>query len=362
MIKQKKLAASIAAAVGTTALASGASIAATGLWPQVVYSPSVTTVVSVINKAQVGTVDALGNPIGYDPAGSIGAPGENLHYILVYKPLTASSENNAAACTEVNQFLPTSFNDVQTIDLGAHFGASTEGVLFNDPSVNNNWMASGKTYAMAAITGETALRGYLLIDNSVGGAPGTISGDAMVFEYTNGATWGYEALESTNADFNFQRADALTTRATVSLKPWEEITTAFMMTPLNGDMARYFNSQVVTRLGTQGGLSNSVIFDRDENAVSGTVQQGVTCVGRVDAPSLLSSGAANLTPDGGWGVLQIAGVNSPTWDCETAVTPFVDDRCVFGAVSYQLEYGVDTFNGESMPGTFNNGYLLRNDP
>lgn len=341
MIKQKTLAASIAAAVGSTAIASGAAIAGTGFWPHIVHSPSVTTVVSIINQSQ----------FGYDPAGNAAFNGGNLHYILYYKPLDGNNDN-LESCVEVNQFLPTSYNDIQTVDLGAHFGASTQGVLFNDPSVNNNWQGSGKNYAMAALTGEAALRGYLLVDNSLG-APGSISGDAMLFEYVNGATWGYEALEAANADFDF--AVSGNQNATVSLKPWAEIETAFMVTPVNGDMAAAFDREVRLSLGTPGGLSNSVVFDRDENAVSGTDPENVVCVGRVNAMDLLTSGAQNLTPDGGWGDLRITGIN------DTNMYTTSDAEWVFGAVVYQLEYGMDTFNGESMPGVFNNGYRLFDD-
>jgi hypothetical protein len=126
--------------------------------------------------------------------------------------------------------------------------------------------------------------------------------------------------------------------------PFEEISTAFMITPVDTDMT--FNdplgqaaTEVYYNLSDLPVGATATFFDRDENAVSGQEPETVVCVGRVDAEDLLSLGALALVPDGGWSLL----AQSETYD---------------PAVIIKLEYGVDTFNDEPMMGTFNNGFVL----
>ncbi|MBK1617712.1 hypothetical protein CKO42_04435 [Lamprobacter modestohalophilus] len=326
MIKQTKLAASITVALGASAIATGAAVAGTGFWPHVVYSPSVTTVVSVINQNQSG---------------------DDLHYVLYYKDAT----DNTAACQEVNVFKPTSPNDIQTIDLGAVFGSTTKGVLFNDPSVNNDWDADPRTFALAQAAGQNPLRGYLLVDNS-GTTATDVSGDALVLEYTNGATWGYKAEESFNSDFrNSGLTIGIDDVSQVSIKPFAEINTSFMVTPVSANMGALDGTggddSVTLRMRVQANGITGVMYDRDENPVSGAAEAPVVCVGRVNATELVGAGAQTFLPDGGWSNLEIlpnaAGIVAGTT----------------GAVVYQLEYGSGTFNGETMSGTFNNSFELK---
>lgn len=321
MIKPNKLATSVATVLGASAIASGAAVAGAGLWPHVVFSPSVTTVVSVINSDT--TFDSP----------------DDLHYIFWYKDIGFGGANGAA-CDEVNVFLPTSPNDIQSIDLGNVFGASTLGVLFNDPSFQNDWAGANRSFALAAATGVSPLRGYLVVDNSdtVGE---NVSGDALVLEYTNGAAWGYFAKTDVNDDFSddgISDGDSVQ----ISAKPFEEITTAFMTTPV-GPVMENFGSYSARLALTIGGAG--VMYDRDENPVSGSRPQTVTCVGRVDASDLITSGAATFLPDGGWSNLGVTALGTAT-----------------GAIVYQLEYGEGTFNGEPLLGglntTYNNAFEL----
>lgn len=329
MIKPNKLATSVATILGASAIASGAAVAGAGLWPHVVFSPSVTTVVSVINSDT-----------------SVTTP-DDLHYIFWYKdidPASSDTPPNLRACDEVNVFLPTSPNDIQSIDLGNVFGATTLGVLFNDPSFNNDWAGAGRSFALAAATGVSPLRGYLVVDNS-DTAGENISGDALVLEYTNGAAWGYFAKTDENDDFSddgIPDGDS----AQVSAKPFEEVTTAFMTTPVGPLMADVGDYAAELELTIQGFGGAGVMYDRDENPVSGSIPQEVVCVGRVEAADLVTSGAATFLPDGGWSNLQVNALDDATT----------------GAVVYQLEYGEGTFNGQPLQGgantTYNNAFEL----
>lgn len=331
MIKQNKLAASIATAIGASALVSGAAVAGSGLWPHVVFSPSVTTIVSVINE---GVVDEL-------------------HYILYYKDISVD-DPNLELCEEVNVFRPTSPNDIQSIDLGNVYGSATQGVLFNDPSINNNWEGRG-SYALAAATGLSSLRGYLIVDNSVADAE-DVSGDALILEYANGAAWGYQAKTTGTIgplDFSGEGiADGDSSQT--SIKPFAEIATGFMVTPVSDNMWPDGGRDVTDislEVDTFGILG--VMFDRDENPVSGSTPQTVVCVGRVNATDLLSSGAEAFLPDGGWSNLSVDYAGGPG-----------GTKPADGAVVYQLEYGEGTFNGEPIGtvtgtnATYNNAFEL----
>jgi hypothetical protein len=80
-------------------------------------------------------------------AGVIGAGAgfNRLHYRLNYKAGALSgmdAASRAAACQEVNYYLPSSPSDIQTFDLGGrHSTAAARGVMFNDASINNNYIA-----------------------------------------------------------------------------------------------------------------------------------------------------------------------------------------------------------------------------
>ncbi len=162
------------------------------MFPYVVNSATVTTVVNVVNTSNV-----LYNASG---VGGVGGNFTRLHWRLHNKNGTNATDNTAA-CGEIDVYLPTSRFDIQTVDLGTHFGAATSGVLFNDPSINNNWQANlgSLTYALASSVPSPS-RGVLLVDNADTddfrlpfAFAATIAGEAFVYEFGSGAAWGYQA-------------------------------------------------------------------------------------------------------------------------------------------------------------------------
>ncbi len=354
MFAKQKLSSAIAIALGASVAALApmqSANADSAFFPHVVVSPTVTTIVSVINTSEDNYT------FGSNPT-------ENLHYRLLYKSALAA---NTAVCEEVNVYRSTSYNDIQTIDLGGVFGADTLGVLFNDPSFYNNWIAPNQSYALGK--NRSPMRGYLLVDNAAsGGGPdstSSVTGEAFVFEFANGATWGYEAYsvagnESTTGDgdeFDYLSA-ASRSPAQVAIMPFDQISTAFMVTPVSDDMTTG-DAAAIIKLGDLNGLNSYVLFDRDESQVSGTVPQPVVCVGRVDAESLLTAGALEEVPDGGWGYLWNyrgdAGADTGTYCDNISGTA----ACNEAAVVIKLEYGVEVFDDEPMIGVFNNAFTIR---
>ncbi len=387
MFAKNKLASAVAAAIGVSAV--GVAQADTVFFPYVALSETVTTVVSVIN-----TTENNWNSDGSARAAT------HLHYRFYYK--TGANANNLTAnCEEYNEYLPTSRNDIQTIDLGGIFGANTSGVLFNDPSVNNQWQQSGRDYAFGRYL--IPARGYLTVDNSnadpsfianrgeLANIP-TLSGEAFVFEFASGAAWGYPAYSSLPpraitdtlypADFRYA---ASRNPADVAFMPLSEVTTAFLVTPVSADqtpdVANNYRARIDIRSTVRGDL-----FDRDENLISGTSPVDVVCVGRVNLPDLISDGVEARLSNGGWGrvwnyrLVQVgsnwvpanfARANQPSTGgltptpANAAAGAFADPRynADDGAVVIKLEYNLGaTLNGEAVGGTYNNAIMLRPDP
>jgi len=352
-LKMKALSLAVAAIAAGTA----AHAADVAMFPYVVNSATVTTLVSIVDTAAAGQ--------GYTAGGA--TPGDRLHWRLNYKA-GANATNNAALCEEVNYYLPSSVNDIQTVDIGGNFGSATKGVLFSDASINNNWDAN-TTATINYMLGKTAgvQRGVLFVHNANGdNTVQTLYGEAMILDFSTGAAWGYQAKlnngtgnDATSFDFN----DAATNFAgsapdTLTFMPTAETTTRVFVTPVN-------TGAVASMLGANGSSSASwdrltarvglvtgtgVAYDRDENLVSGTTLNNVTCVGAVDVTQMMTAGAAAVLANGGWGTLSI----------QTGTGAAATSTNVDAAIATKLEFNTSgKLNGQAIPGTFNNGFIMQ---
>jgi len=348
-------------AVATIAAGTAAHAADVAMFPYVVNSPTVATLVSIVD-----TADATE---GYSVGGVAGA-GNRLHWRLNYKA-GANASNNAAICEEVNYFLPSSQNDIQTVDIGGNFGGTTKGVLFNDASINNNWDAN-TTATINYMLGKAAgvQRGVLYVHNANQDAVvvgQTIYGEAMILDISAGAAWGYQALLRDNGAANTAAAFDFSLAATnaagsppdvLTFMPLAETTTRVFVTPVNtqaatpllgvdGSSAANWDRHTA-RVGLVTGTG--VAYDRDENLVSGTTLNNVTCVGFVDVGDMMTAGAKAVLANGGWGTLSIqqgTGAAATSFNVNTAVAT-------------KLEYNTTgTLNGQAVGGTFNNGFIMK---
>jgi hypothetical protein len=350
------------------------------MFPYVVTSDSVTTIISVIDSGDVDTGR-------YNPSGVAGSPHptfNRLHWRLNYK--AGSNISNTSTCSELDYHLPSSPNDIQTVDLGdAVSGSGDLGVLFNDPSVNNNWRGAGLTYAIAAQAGNP-VRGVLFVHNSDASTAGattgiTVQGEAMVFEFQSGAAWGYKALLSDSgtandaSDFDFSTA-AAADGSLFTFMPLDETTTKLFVTPVNDSLVNgtsatgnsplsmlgangasipgWDSLTTVVSLGATAGSTSAdtsgVAFDRDENLFSGSVTVPITCVGAVGVSDLMTSGAQTALVDGGY--TRVYTTDSSPSDASSPNTT------VDGGVVIKLEYGIGDLNGQSGFGVFNNAFQL----
>ncbi|MBK1718870.1 hypothetical protein [Thiocystis violacea] len=357
MFAKNTLASAVAAAIGVSAV--GIAQADSVFFPYAALSTTVTTIVSVINTTSNN----------YDQSGIASTTANLLHYRFYYKS-GAAADDLLAPCEEYDEYLPTSKNDIQTIDLGGVFGAETAGVLFNDPSINNKWVASGRDYAL----GRSVLpaRGYLFVDNSDGVAPvadsgQTLAGEAFIFEFGSGAAWGYQAHDSNDQNYITKASES---PSNVAIMPFTEVTTAFFVTPVDGEQAPDFQNNYRARVEFVTS-SRGDMFDRDENLISGTLPQDVVCVARVNAADMLSDGTLARLGDGGWAKVHnyrvVPNATATAWvpavfDATNSAVPSAsairsdwDD----GAVVIKLEYNAGaTINGEAVGGTYNNAIMF----
>jgi hypothetical protein len=396
MITQRKsLALAVSAVLGASA---GAAQADSAFFPMVVYSPTVTTIVSTINESR-DNYDASGGQDDSDEGRE-----EYLHYRLYYKDLLAA-DVHAEPCEEFNVFRPTSKYDIQTIDLGDVVTTTSIpgtdpndlGVLFEDPRFDcdqNDWCDKNDTYALGVSTGLAAWRGYLVVDNRDDTTDTeSLSGEAVVLEYTNGSAWGYTAFDrqgndesldaqarNTGNEFDYGingEADVTDSPAQVAVMPYAEVNTGFFVTPVYAKFqgeadsaneldedefvgnvappnANNYEATLKFETGKNGAFA---LYDRDEGVVSGAREKTVVCVSRVNVESLLTGAAANTFEQrGGWGNLRNYTTVEQDHELGTGEIITVSGRLEPAAVVIKHEAG-DSLNGFAT-GRWNNAMVL----
>lgn len=392
--KVTKIAAAVAAGVGVSVAGINAANADQLLFPYAAVSPTVTTILTVVNKTETGFYFASSDELHY-------------HY---YHKSGAKADNLSETCDEINFGQNTSPNDIVTFDVGGFYGDSL-GVLFEDNATNENAKYStnptknfsGLDQAVFGVS-----RAFALVDNdqafTVDSAAlgNQLHGEALVIEFQSGAAWGYQAYNAasiigTNAvgakvQLNpFEFADRVETKGEVlatnaggsslgdnwvpiSLMPFAEISTRFFVTPIattynngpyNGGFANNSPFQFRNDLTATVGLAVSspldtntivgVMFDRDENPISGRAPKTVVCVGGIDAKTLLAQGVADRVPNGGWSNFAIAKSTDAQIKADTTY------RLTSQAVAIKLEFddkAKPTLDGQPVGGIYNNGFWM----
>jgi hypothetical protein len=380
--KTKKIATAVAVGLGASVVGMNVAQSDELMFPYVVSSPTVTTVLSVVNDA-----DETLNP-------SLTTI-DNLHYAYWYKS-GAASENKGAVCVEVNDNLVSSPNDVVTFSVDGAYGAATAGVLFEPEVFDSATRPDAKAKydlarTFALLEGVTQpIRSFALVDNNaffekffdtavapslspsglVAGDFGeTLSGEAIVLEFGSGAAWGYRAYNpagiygidgvGTYGRLNpFDFSDRVETTGEVLSGPTPmavapfmeeggEFSTRLFVTPVSTFQSRGDLTTTVRFQVRDENSFTSAMYDRDENPVSGQVPMDVTCVAGLNAHAMLTEGAQNRLGTGGWTNV-------------TVTDPGVADNEVGEAVVIKLEFNdaTGTFNGEPLPGVYNNSIWL----
>lgn len=367
MLQRKPLNVAISVAFGATFAVSTGVQADTAFWPHVVVSDQVDTIVSVINTADDST----------------------LHYSIIYK----DGRSNSNPCFEYNTLLPSSKNDIQTIDLGAADAASS--VLFEKGDGTGNVKWKGADFGLGSVArtrlDNAPIRAFLLIDNEAdehhrsleGGNGASLSGEATILEYDVGASWGYDVSENVDLanagrynSFDYDRAASESGYKTPLLPMMGGATTtvAFMVTPVltsrlrdekalipanyNGDKSDQSEAYTggsegnyTATIGARGAYGSRGAYDRDENFISGSIDRTVTCIGRVDSYQLFSDSvlsSRDAMSNGGFTYLANFTKQSNGSTTKTAYN---------AAVIYKIEYGAE-FDGLPLNGNYNNGLRI----
>jgi hypothetical protein len=344
--KVNKIAAAVAVSLGTSVVGMSAAQADEILFPYVVRSDTVTTILSVVNDD-----DFLGS--------------NQLHYRYYYKS-GASATSNTATCQEANYRENSSANDIVTFDVSGNFG-DAQGVLFEPAAAQIN-VSYDKSFAL--FRSISPVRAYAIVDNNdVFNANQDVHGEALILEFANGASWGYQAynaagIYSTNGIENpFEFTDRVETAgevlvprpagstnpdrywAPITVLPFGEITTRLFVTPISTTAPSFqlnpnTSATIQLEVSDPGNAVLDVMYDRDENPISGRVPATVTCVGAVDTLGLVSTAAQQFVANGGWS--------------NVAVTSGQ-------AVVIKLEFNEESavINGQDVAGWINNAMWLR---
>jgi hypothetical protein len=223
------------------------------LFPWVVKSDDVTTVVSVVNTAQTW-------------AESQGLPFHNNSIHVEYWAKKSTANDQEEMCEEYNFEVTSSKDDMVTWDIGGHFNAGLP--MFNDTSnevVNN--VAPDLTLAV-----ENPRRGFLIVDNATEAlldartpVDGTMYGEATIIEHKTGAAWGYVAYNGIGGlpyfydtlDQHGEVIGGITLYYLISeVLPFQEVTQTTLLNP-NDAITKFF----VTPIGVnqrQGNINSRV--------------------------------------------------------------------------------------------------------
>ena len=188
---RKKMALSVVVIALTMLLSFGAALdqanADALLFPWVVKSTAISTIVSVVNTAAI-------NPLFPPFTGT-----EQLHWSYFYKDDGSGGLDNSqtASCVDLDFKMNTSQMDVVTVDCAGNINGGLP--MFGD---TNNALSGGVSAALSA-PGDR--RAFLIVDNNtpIMSLPGqlnnidtTLYGEAMIIEISTGAAWGYVAYNA----------------------------------------------------------------------------------------------------------------------------------------------------------------------
>lgn len=337
-MKLKKIAIGVALASGTMAAQASDVL----FFPYVVSGGSVTTLVSVLNKAS--PID----PVRYFNSNGtgFGAFDPNFRY-LHWTFGVKTADTAVAGCEDRNGFFPTSPLDLVTYDVSTIRG--NRGVIWESDAATSNVATGNNAFGSLPLQNE---RGILFVGNASTGIPVSrpvdqplLTGEAIILEFGTGAAWGYQALERHDltplpgapadpvspgnnflTSYDFSAVGLVDDD--ISFGPQSELTTRFFITPVNpigGTMLPNFGGlfgsfQTVVSLTKPLGIGSAqTVFDRDESGFSSTDPAVVvSCTFPVDIvthgniPGLVTSPVVlpYVLEQGGWSHIATAGGNS----------------------------------------------------
>ncbi len=259
------------------------------LFPWVVKSQSVSTIISVANTGGIGgTYEYQSIPF-------------RLHYQYWYKLSTANS--NTETCTNHSFNQATSKNDVVSFDAAGNI--TENNTLFQDSSPYN----SGQSFGLV-VNGPR--RAFLIVDNNTDAfvlfgntnTDGTLYGEAMLLELSGGAAWGYTAYNARSEgvadspaaqvyfnDGNDYEGEVIgpTEKGMMIILPPSMFITKFFVTPISMTGQRTGDANTRVQLVIDGDAGG--IYDNDENPMDFSEKTDVVCTSAMTLDGLITSGA-----------------------------------------------------------------------
>lgn len=416
--KVSKVAAAVAVGLGTSVVGMNVAQADAILFPYFAVSATVTSLVTTINMApQVGATAVNPQTLHYRLFYKRGATADNL---------TASCEEfDVRRVTSPNDIVTFDLQGRVGADtLGVIAEPANRQIKANYTAANQSFaLMRNLIPARGFMVVDNDEAPNAPFENS-------LAGEIAVVDFAEGAIWGYGAYNAgpSNNPFGFHdqaerngeviagdRAVQTVTAANpagndfpagrfpspavpaaflpvASAATAGDVYTRFFVTPIAHPVARIdkrpaglpivlqqggnfgqavtppvLTTRIAATVANRTGTPNDVVFDRDENPISGPQPQNVVCVGAVPIESLLSAGALREVGDyGGWTGIQISSpgamVTFANDDGNPATPNVIASRTnlVNQAVVIKLEYNpVGGFLGGSFPSSFNNSIWLR---
>jgi hypothetical protein len=356
------------------------------LFPWIVKSNTVSTIISVVNTA--------GSNLGWNYLGV----DQQLHFQYWYKIATdtGTAASQTIPCTNQSFKRPTSKDDLVVFDASANINDGKalfgDSVRYGDQSFKLS--AAGPVRAFLIVDNDTPF-----FTNTETNADGTLYGEALVLELGGGAAWGYiaynasgnsNATQQTSPAWFYDGLDALgeviggngsavepigsTGIGEVSpvvLQPTQTLTTRFFMTPIDNDGAPTSYSNDDNSLNQRTGNANAKIqlvynpgcinndvsqcgfygglFTDDESPIDFNKKKNIVCTSADTLQDLMTEAAysdfaATLAP--GWTMIDIQ-----TGDLDVNENDRIDnptDDMVVG----KLEYTTGGFNYDGKTPTF----------
>ncbi len=347
------------------------------LFPYVVNGGAVTTILSAVATRTIPDDPA---DFRFD---------QSLHYAYSYKAPAAASDPTPwdEPCEELDFYNPSSVADIVTFNIGAVMNVAQNGVLFEtNPFVPP--FDPGKRVFYPENFGQfpAGHRGYVTVDNNAPGSAGldgTLYGEALILDFTNGAAFGYRAynpatnnVDLTNfhgpydalgevlTNINSSASQAPAETGAFEMYPGDQFTQKMLITPIpdvppavmNGDAAEPL---VVARVGAgpsfqTGSFGTTSMYDRDENPVSGRNNIPVVCVGAPDLKEFFTLAAlTKYNEQGGW--TTVSPLRLPA-DANIGTVPadFTGNM-----IAQKLSYTAGPIEGVAIGGTLNSNVWLQ---
>jgi len=232
-----------------------------------------------------------------DTWGDVVGGGGNLSYVWNYDDLSTA----ALECIHED-----AVGDTTAFDLIQQTVADPSMSLIDIPLIYGD--ASTAAYTVYPIPAE-GIEGFMTVE-SQDSVEGDFYGQMIVVDGVNGVIAAYKGLNNpvSQAPGDFSHISTSHTSYVMSNYPDDVVTTEWfvLVTGTGMDDAGGWAGEATLALGTPGLFVNEVVFNRDEDPRSGTLDYPVTCFDTVDRADIMSAAQEVQTANGGlwWELIQ----------------------------------------------------------